>query len=377
MFITEKSLKQFLKKAGIEVNGNHPYDLRICDPLFYKQWFFEPSLVAGESYIRGWWECDQLDELFFQLSRHYQNKIVNTPPSTFFSYLKNLFLNMQSRVRSQKVAETHYNLGNDLYAAMLGSTMAYTCGYWKHATSLDQAQLDKFELVCRKMNLKQGEKILELGCGWGSFAKFAAENYGCEVVAVNISTEQVRYAGESCAHLPVKIHLCDYRDSHIYNPNKILFDKIVSIGLCEHVGAKNYRSFMRIARENMKETGLFLLHTIGKNESNTYVDPWINKYIFPNGMLPSMAYLTEAMENIFVVEDLHNFGSDYDKTLMAWHHNFITHWPKLRSQYGDKFYRLWTYYLLSCAGVFRARGMQLWQFVLSPTGVLEGYESIR
>jgi len=376
MFMTEKSLETFLSRAGIQVNGNRPDDMRIVDLRFYKQWFFEPSLAVGESYMEGWWECDRLDELFFKLCRYYPNESLY-PLSRWFTKFKNTLLNMQTPMRSKKVAEKHYNLGNRLYAAMLGPSMAYTCGYWKNADTLDQAQLNKFDLICRKIQLRKGDKVLELGCGWGSFAKFAAENYECEVVAVNISTEQVRYAQQICAHLPVNVVLCDYRDTHVYNPHQMKFDKVVSIGLCEHVGIKNYRSLMQIVKENMKETGLFLLHTIGKNESSAYVDPWINRYIFPNGMLPSIAYLSHAMENLFVIEDLHNFGADYDKTLMAWRHHFVDNWPELRLEYDEKFYRMWTYYLLSCAGAFRARSIQLWQFVLSPNGHLGGYESLR
>ena len=229
----------------------------------------------------------------------------------------------------------------------------------------------------KKVDLKPGDKVLELGCGWGSFAKFAAENYDCQIVAVNIATEQINYAKESCKGLPIEFLLCDYRDSHIYNPSKIKFNKVVSIGLCEHVGYKNYRHFFEIARSNIKDDGLFLLHTIGRNVTSNYVDPWINKYIFPNGMLPSIKQLGSNVENLFIVEDLHNFGADYDKTLMAWKSNFDTHWNELSKRYDEQFYRMWTYYLLSCAGTFRARDMQLWQFVLSPKGKIDGYRSLR
>lgn len=366
----------FLNSAGITVNGTQPYDIRINNDKFFKNLLISPSLAAGEGYMAGSWDCDRLDELFFKLCRAHQHERFH-PAIGYLSRLANSLFNFQSRLRSKQVAEKHYNLGNDLYEYMLGSSMAYTCGYWRSATSLDQAQNDKFELVCRKLELKSTDKVLELGCGWGSFAKYAAEKYGCQIVAANISVEQVRYAKESCRHLPVNVQLCDYRDEHIYNPNKVIFDKVVSIGLCEHVGPKNYRHLMEIAKRNMKPEGLFLLHTIGKDESSHYVDPWINKYIFPNGMLPSLAQLNKAMEDLLIVEDLHNFGADYDKTLMAWHHNFNLHWPLLKERYGEIFFRMWNYYLLSCAGAFRARGMQLWQLVLSPKGIVGGYRSVR
>lgn len=374
---TEKWLRDFLNEAGIELNGPRPFDPHICDKRFYSQWHLAPSLKVGESYMAGWWECRELDEFFFRLFRHYHHKGIQGKGQLFLQWIWNTFLNLQTRVRSLQVAEQHYNLGNELYAAMLGETMAYTCGYWKHAETLDQAQDAKFDLVCRKIGLKAGENVLELGCGWGSFAKFAAVNYGCKVTAVNISSEQVAYATKICAGLPVKIYFCDYRDAGVYNEDKIQFDKVVSIGLCEHIGPKNYRPFMKIVLQNLREDGLFLLHTIGKNESSLAVDPWIHKYIFPNGMLPSIKYLAAASEGLFVLEDLHNFGADYDKTLMAWYRNFVQSWPDLRSRYDERFYRMWTFYLLSCAGGFRARGMQLWQIVFSPKGVLGGYESIR
>jgi len=375
--LTKKLISEPLQKAGVTLNGSKPYDIRVYDERLYKWLMLEPSLAAGEGYMQKWWDCDQLDEFFFRLWRNNQNtNFYNTWADTFRRFT-NILFNRQSRKRSLNVAEKHYNLGKDLYTSMLGKSMAYTCGYWKNAKTLDQAQVDKYDLVCRKINLKKGDRVLELGSGWGTFAKFAAENYGAKISAVNISIEQVRYAQEINKGLPVELYLCDYRDVNVYNPKKKPFDKVVSIGLCEHVGLHNYRKFMKIALDNLEESGLFLLHTIGRNNSAYFVDPWINKYIFPNGMLPSLKQLTEAMENLFVLEDLHNFGPDYDKTLMAWHRNFVEHWPQLQHHYDETFYRMWNFYLLSCAGGFRARGMQLWQMVLSPKGVFGGYESVR
>lgn len=331
--------------------------------------------------MHGWWDCDHLDELFYRICESQLDKKLYAQWHMALVSLVNFFCNLQTRAKSKQVAEQHYNLGNEFYRHMLGPSMAYTCGYWKQAQTLDQAQYDKYDLVCRKIHLKPGEKVLELGCGWGSLAKFIAEKYKCEVVAVNISTEQVNYAKKSCKGLPVQVHLCDYRDAHVYNPNKNPFDKVVSVGLCEHIGHKNYESFLKIVRENLKKDGLFLLHTIGKNISTHYVDPWINKYIFPNGILPSIKLLGKAMEDLFVLEDLHNFGADYDKTLMAWHQNFNAHWAHIKDDVStddkQQFFRLWNYYLLSCAGAFRARSMQLWQMVLSPNGVINGYQSVR
>lgn len=370
-------LEKLIADAGISIGGNQPWDIKIHHANTVEKILREPSLGAGESYVDGWWDCQALDELFFRITRYLDPRVIYKTSTIIFSLIKDFLINQQSRFRSDIVAKKHYNLGNDLYQAMLGKTMAYTCGYWREAATLDEAQYAKYDLICKKLELQPGEKILELGCGWGGFAKFAAEKYQVAVTAVNVSTEQMKFAKTACKDLPVDLYVTDYRDVATYNPNHLKFDKVVSIGMCEHVGTKNYRRFLKIARDNLKETGLFLMHTIGKDLSINFADPWIRKYIFPNGMLPSIKQIASNMEGLFVLEDLHNFGADYDKTLMAWFDNFNQHWPELKSRYGERFYRMWKYYLLSCAGGFRSRSMQLWQFVMSPKGKLNGYRSIR
>jgi len=287
--------------------------------------------------------------------------------------LKSRIFNRQSQSRSRIVAEEHYDLGNDLYQAMLDRRMQYTCGYWKDAKSLDEAQENKLHLICRKLQLAPGMKVLELGGGFGGFAHFAASEYGCEVVSYNISKEQVAYGREWCRKLPARFEQKDYREA-AKEPEQ--FDRVASIGLCEHIGPKNYRAFFDLARRCLRDDGLFLLHTIGGNESETNTDPWVDKYIFPNGVIPSIAQLGAAMEGLWVVEDWHNFGPDYDRTLMNWWSNFDRAWPSLRSKYSDRFYRMWKFYLLGSAGAFRARKLQLWQLVLSK-GDVPSYTPVR
>ena len=374
--ITQSTLGAMFAEAGITINGDRPWDLQVRDERLYSRLARGRTMAAGESYVDGWWDCQQLDELFNRaLARGLDQRLYS--PSFAWRKLINAIFNQQTPRRSTDVANTHYNLGNELYQAMLGKSMAYTCAYWLQADSLDAAQFAKYDLVCRKLALQPGEKVLEVGSGFGGLAKHMAQHYGCEVVALSISKNPVEYSRASCKGLPVQFHLCDYRDVAAYNPARMKFDKVVSVGVCEHVGYKNYRTLMQTVRSQIKEDGLFLLHTIGGNESKNFTEPWIDKYIFPHGMLPSLRQLGASMENLFVVEDLHNFGADYDKTLMAWHRNFVGHWDRFRSQYGERFYRMWSYYLLSCAGGFRARTMQLWEFVLSPRGVRGGYMSVR
>ena len=375
--MSKKLFEELLGKAGITINGSNPWDLQIKNEKTYKRIAANYSLGAGESYMEGWWECEALDEFFYRLLTHIDADGLYGKFKILFFFLKSKLLNIQSITRSTKVAKVHYNLGNELYSHMLGESMGYTCGYYRDTDDLDQAQFAKFDLICRKLQLQPGERLLDLGCGWGTFSKYAAENYGVEVVAVNISHEQVTYARNICAGLPITFAQCDYRDTKTFNPEKKPFDKIASIGMCEHIGHKNYKHLLNIARDNLKPDGLFLLHSIMRNNSLKYVDPWIEHYIFPNAVLPSVASISSAAENIFILEDCHNFGPDYDKTLMAWCANFTKAWPQLKDQYDERFYRMWRYYLLSCAGAFRARDMQLWQFVMSPAGTHGTYPSIR
>jgi len=368
---SEQWINELLNQAGITINGSSPWDIRIVNAELFTRVKTQGSLGLGEAYMDDWWECKQLDEFFYRiLSNKLEDKIGISLPLVWEVFKAKVF-NLQSLRRAFQVGERHYDLGNDIFTEMLGKTMAYSCGYWNKADGLDSAQEAKIDLICRKLNLKKGQKVLDIGCGWGSFAKYAAENYGVEVTGITVSEEQLKFAEDFCRGLPVRFRLMDYR-----NLNE-KFDHIVSVGMIEHVGVKNYRTYMKVARRCLKEDGLFLLHTIGGLRSGNTTDPWTNKYIFPNGMIPSLKQISGSVEGLFVIEDLHNFGADYDKTLMAWYHNFDKAWPKLKKKYGKIFYRMWTYYLLSCAGAFRARSLELWQIVLSPNGVRGGYKTVR
>lgn len=367
----QKSISDILATAGIAVNGSDPWDLQVHNDNFYKRVVSEGSLGLGESYMDGWWDCNQLDEFTFRVMRADLYKKANLGVRSSINLLMARFFNLQRKNKAADNAQKHYDIGNKLYQFMLDKRMAYTCGYWKNTDNLDQAQENKLDLICRKINLKEGQHVLDMGCGWGTFAKFAAERYGARVTGVTVSHNQVALGNELCKGLPVEIRLQDYRDVNEK------FDHVVAIGLAEHIGYRNYRIFMQTASRCLDDDGLFLLHTIGQPLSKTASDPFINKYIFPNCLVPSTKQLTAAMEGVFKVEDLHNFGSYYDPTLVAWFNNFDKHWHELKDEYGERFYRMWKYYLLANAGAFRARHNQLWQFVLSKKGVPGGYEAVR
>lgn len=367
----EKLFNKILEPAGVKLNGDNPWDIKVHNSKLYNRIIKDGSLGFGEAYMEGWWESEKLDDLFFRILCGKIDKKIQGDWRMILRLVWTRIINMQTPDRAFEVGEKHYDVGNDLYGRMLDRRMIYTCGYWKGVNSLDEAQENKLDLVCKKIGLKKGDKVLDIGCGWGGFLKFAAEKYEVEGVGVTISKEQAELARESCQGLPIEIRLQDYRGINEK------FDHIVSLGMFEHVGVKNYRTFMKVANKSLKDGGLFLLHTIGGNKSVASLDPWIEKYIFPNSMLPSIKQIAESFEGLFVMEDWHNFSVDYDKTLMAWFNNFNNSWSEIKDDYNEKFYRMWKYYLLCCAGSFRARKNQLWQIVLSKDGCKDGYCSIR
>ena len=368
----EKVIRELLETAGIHINGVHPWDVQVHNQNLYSRVLKENSLGLGEAYMDGWWDCDRLDLLFDRILRAGLDSKIKTNLKLALKLLIHKYFNFQTKKRSLQVGKEHYDLGNDLYEFMLDSNMNYTCGYWKNASNLDEAQIDKLELTCQKLMLSPGMRVLDIGCGFGAFAKYAAKNFGVEVVGVTISQEQRDYAIQNCAGLPVEIRFQDYRDA------SGKFDRIVSLGMFEHVGPLNYDTYMSVARNCLKDDGIFLLHTIGTNISSISIcDPWTAKYIFPNGVLPSIAQIAKSTENKFIMEDWHNFGADYEKTLLAWHNNFSKNWDKLKSNYDERFSRMWRYYLLSSAGAFRARNIQLWQIVFSKQGIVGGYQCPR
>jgi len=360
-----RQIEKLLAHADVAINGDRPWDLQVHHPNFFQRVLAQGSLGFGEAYMDGWWDSASPDQL---LTRLIKAELDDKIKSLVLAYdaVKARLINRQSRRRAFIVGEQHYNIGNDLYRRMLDARMIYSCAYWPRAENLDQAQEHKLELTSQKLHLQAGQRVLDIGCGWGGTARFMAERFGVEVVGVTVSSVQAELAREHCGQLPVEICLEDYRDLSGQ------FDRIVSIGMFEHVGPKNYRTYFRKVAELLKEDGLFLLHTIGGNLPSSKTDPWIDRYIFPNGVIPSSQQIAQAYEGLFILEDWHNFGPDYDRTLMAWQANFDYHWPELSQKYDERFRRMWSYYLNCSAASFRARDNQLWQIVLSKKGIPGG-----
>lgn len=366
-------IEKLVHQAGITINGDAPWDIQVHDAEVYRRIMTKGSLGFGESYMDGLWDVERMDEMFYRLMRHnIEDQLTGWAKLRMMGeILRARLFNLQSSKRAFQVGVQHYDTGNDVFEAMLDPTLSYTCGYWENAATLEQAQLNKLRMICEKLELAPGEHLLDIGCGWGGLAKFAAEHYGVKVTGITVSKEQQQFAQQRMGDLPVSIELRDYRDL------SGKFDKIVSVGMFEHVGPKNYAIYFDTAKRVLKDDGLFLLHTIGIHKTQPKTDPWIDKYIFPNGKLPSARELSAVLEDRFIIEDWHNFGQDYDRTLMAWWENFDAHWPELKTRYSERFYRMWKYYLMSCAGFFRSRQGQLWQLVLSNRHRSGVYRSIR
>jgi cyclopropane-fatty-acyl-phospholipid synthase len=354
-------MREILSSAGITVGGDAPWDIQVHDQRVYARVLRDGTLGVGESFVDGWWDCASLDQMIARLIRARASLVVGESWVLLAHAVKARIFNLQV-ARAFEVGERHYDVGNDLYQAMLGRRMAYTCAYWKDADTLDAAQEAKLDLVCRKIGLQPGMRVLDLGCGWGGFAAFAAERTGAKVVGYTVSREQAAWAATHYASLPVEIRVDDYRHA------TGTYDAVVSIGLMEHVGPKNHRAYMELAARLLAPGGVVFIHTIGGNRPRTRIDPWFEKYIFPNAAIPTLGQLVTAMEDVLVVEDVQNLGEHYDRTLMAWWTNFDGAWPTLRARYGETFYRTWKYYLLTSAAYFRARQHNLFQIVATRAG---------
>lgn len=352
-------MTNLLAAADIRIDGDRPWDIQLHDRRFFSRVLASGTLGFGESYMEGWWDCDAPDEMCCRamnagLDRRFEFKLPN-----LWAFLTALFVNQQTSRRSRKVGRVHYDLSNDFFEAMLDPNMQYSCALFAEDDDLESAQLRKLDWICERLRLRPGLRLLDIGCGWGGLARYAALRYGCQVTGITISREQFRYAQRWTHGLDVEIRLCDYREV------TERFDRVVSVGMIEHVGYKNYRTYMQAVARSLCENGLFLCQGICGNVSSVHSDPWIERYVFPNSMLPSLARLARAAESIFIVEGVKNIGPNYDPTLLAWEENFRLAWPRFADRYGERFRRMWRFYLLSCAGAFRARNLQVFSMLFS------------
>ena len=361
-----------LGSADIGIGGNRPWDIHVHDDRFYAELMRKGSLGLGESYMAGWWDCEGIDQLTCRLLRHDLGQVARKSGRLLADLILGRIINFQNPSRAFEVAKTHYDLGNELYALMLDREMNYSCAYWRHEdASLAEAQEAKLQLCCEKLRLEPGMRVLDIGCGWGSFARYAAKNYGVEVVGVTISREQARFAEEQSGNLGVSIRLQDYREID----GK--YDRVISLGMFEHVGDKNYRTFMEGVNKALTDGGLFLLQSIGVSGGRLGRDPWVKKYIFPHAILPTSEHIGRSSSGLLALEDWHDLGDNYVRTLDAWRQNFNTNWDILKTRYDQRFYRMWNYYLQIFSGGFSARHIRIWQVLFSKTNNNRFYPPVR
>lgn len=357
--LSQFAVARIFSIADVAINGTRRWDIRVSDDRFFPSVLFQGSLGLGESYLRGWWTCEDLEELFYRLITGGLERISRALPVHMIGRLADRFVNQQTRDKSLRVAERHYNLGNDLFLSFLGAYKNYSCGLYESTQTLDEAQVAKMEKICHELDLRPGDRLLDVGGGWGEFARFAATRHGCHVTSINIADEQIAYATEYCGDAPVEIRKCDYREiSGRYN-------KIAVIAMLTHVGYKNYRLFMEVMSRCLEPNGLILIETVGGHVSQTNCEPWTDKYIFPGGMIPSLEQLDRSVEGLFHRTRISEFGLSYVRTLRSWHQNLLAAWPTLRHRYDDSTRLMFEYFFLSCAGAFRARDLVYWHVLLS------------
>jgi cyclopropane-fatty-acyl-phospholipid synthase len=351
--------QRLLALADVHINGDRPWDITVHDERFYERALTQGALGLGESYMDAWWDSPDLAEFFSKILDAGLDEKVRFNWSLLRLFIKSRILNPQRKSKAPVNVRRHYDIGNDIYTRMLGPRMVYSCTNWERASTLGEAEDAKFDFISRKMRIEPGIKVLDIGCGWGGLSRYLAEKHGAHVVGITLSKEQAQFARESCANLPVEIRIQDYRDL------SETVDRVVSLGMFEHVGYKNYRTYMKVVRRCLKPGGVLFLDTIGANMSAYFTNEWTDKYIFPNSMPPSIQQIGAAIEGLFVIDDWQNWASFYDRTLMEWFRNFHNTWSQIAPKYGDRFYRMWKYYLLSSAGAFRCRMLQQWMITLS------------
>jgi cyclopropane-fatty-acyl-phospholipid synthase len=361
---------RLLDQAEVPINGQEPWSIHVHDERLWDRITAQHQLGFGEAYMEGWWDCEELDEALTRLVNVDAASAIRATPMIIAQTLKSAVSNRQTKSRAAKNARHHYDIGNDLFVRMLDKEMIYSCGYWENASSLEEAQIAKLDLICQKLELKPGMRVVDIGSGWGGFLRYAVKNYGVVGFGISPATEQIKLARERSQGLDIKFSQIDYRDL------TGTFDRIVSIGMMEHVGPKNLKRFFTKCDDLLADGGMMLHHTIGSLSSENHTDPFFDRYIFPGGVVPSLAQISKAVEKKWVIEDVHNFGPDYDRTLMDWHKNINSKWDEI-PHYDERFRRMWNYYLLASAAGFRARSLQLMQVVFRRPGKSSKYKSVR
>jgi len=381
--LTNSGVREFLGRVAT-VDGLNQWDPQVRDDDFFGMVAGDGMLGLGNAYVKGYWECEDLFEFFCRAIRGGLLEFMADSPVMKALMTAYRTTNRQSQTQAKKNVVAHYDRGNDLFEAFLGKTMAYTCAVWdnpldlEEGETLDEAQERKLDRICQKLHLESGMRVLDIGCGWGPFMRYVAGHFEVEVVGITLSAEQIAYIEKRnggfkhSGSLPIKAVLADFRT---FDAGK--FDRVLSIGMFEHVGRKNHEEYFKAVDRCLESDGLSLIHCFGKSDPRVpLIDPWTEKHIFPGMELPTVVDITTAMEGAFNLLDLEEMGQHYPKTLLAWSANFDCNWEQI-SHYGEEFRRMWRYYLLSCAAVFHVRKVLLWQVVFARKEDGQLYEPVR
>lgn len=371
----------FLEKAGIAIGGPNDFDIHVNDDRFYEMFFKDRTVGAGEAYTEGFWDVKDLkllaEKIFLSGKLDHQ-----------YGFLNNLIYQLnkaQGKLKALFDIKKTYDHNIELYRAMLDKRLLYTCAYWNNidysVANLDLAQEQKLELVCQKLGLHQqpkGQSILDYGCGFAGFAKYAHEKYGAKVVGITISKLQYKVAKEICKGLPIEIRFQDYRDI----PKGELYDHLVALGIIEHITVKNAREFILNAKSHLKnekyQDNRFVLHGMFTNGTEHRIDPWMEKYIFPGAEIFTFKHLFDMIHGVFYCQDFHPFGPDYSLTADAWYQRLEMNYGNLLpSEQNNEFMRTFEFYLKTASASFLTQRNNLMQMVLTHGPVINGLEPVR
>ena len=356
----ERTVRTALQQAGVCVGGGNPWDPVVHDPGFYARVARDGMLGLGDAYVDGWWDCADLPELFSRAIRGGLWERASRARPALVKRVKDAVLNRQSPGRAVRNVAAHYVRRNDLVLGMLDPWRAYSCAFFRDpadpAEGLDAAQERKLGLVCDKLGLAPGHRFADVGCGWGSLLGFAAERRGVRGVGLTPAGTQAAYVRERYG---LTVREQDYRQM------TGTYDRVASVGMFEHVGRKNYRAYMEVVARCLAADGLFLLHCFGRPAAGVPpLDPWLDRHVFPGGCLPTLDQVHAAADGVLEAVHQDEWGRHYDPTLLAWAGNFEREAERtgLKQRDGPT-YRMWRYYLYTCAGAFRSGDVALWQVV--------------
>ena len=362
-FKDESFCVKFWDGDEVKVGENEPlFKIILKKPIPKKDILTSTTLAFGEAYMNGDLEVEGDFSLMLNTVLKYKDKF-----TTDFKGLPKIFSNLTSTKKQKEEVTYHYDIGNDFYKLWLDDTLSYSCAYFKNENeSLGEAQLNKIHHLLKKLNLREGMTLLDIGCGWGALLIEAAKLYKIKGLGITLSEEQFKAFKERIEkenlqdYLQVK--LMDYRE---LEKSGLLFDRVVSVGMLEHVGRSNYDLFMKCVSKVLKKEGVFVLHYIsGLYESEG--DAWIKKYIFPGGVIPTLREIISLSADYrFYTVDVESLRMHYYKTLLKWADNFEKNTDKVREMFDEKFVRMWRMYLYSCAACFYTGVIDLHQIVFT------------